>query len=520
MALDCKDEAGPVLVDGTVLFQQSHVRQLASFARLVIPHFSRLQVSLVRHLKGLGWAPEILESGCKAFGQISSGAAAQMISRKASLDAFFEQVAYNSRRLAKLNVPPADVVSALGFYERQVDRVLARHARNAADDVVSARQRLHIGSVLTVNNAYYQVRESETQAFFGLLRAEADATNTEDLLKRFIAILTRTFRADAGRLIPGTDRLKLPPATARSLREPRFILSGSPEESAILDPGIRGAYASYWSIPYFSGKRMAGLLQFGFATRYEWLPRELNLVHAFTERCVRAVERSSLVRELSAREEQVRSLAGHLMQAEEDERRRVSRELHDETGQSLLFLRLQLEMLEKSAPAELRGKVEEARGIVERIIGEVRRIIGALSPSVLEQLGLAAALRQLTARFCEVHPIDVRLRIPRVCDGVPRQQAVAVYRVLQECYQNIAKHSQAARVNVFLRMTDRSLELKVEDDGIGFDVETAVKLPDSFGLKGMRERITLLGGHFQLESGPGAGATALIRIPLSGKHPS
>ena len=125
---------------------------------------------------------------------------------------------------------------------------------------------------------------------------------------------------------------------------------------------MRGIFQSYWSIPFFSGGRLAGLIQFGFPTPYRWLPRELDLLDAFAERCLRGAERARLIRDLAAREERVRSLAAHLLQAEEEERRRISRELHDEAGQSMLFLRLHLEMLEKDAPPDLQPKLAEARG--------------------------------------------------------------------------------------------------------------------------------------------------------------
>ena len=100
---------------------------------------------------------------------------------------------------------------------------------------------------------------------------------------------------------------------------------------------------------------MAGLLQLAFSTEYHWLPRELELLDAAAERCMRAAEKARLVEDLARREEQVRQLSEHMMQIEEEERRRISRELHDEAGQSLLCIRLKLEMLGKTAPENLRA---------------------------------------------------------------------------------------------------------------------------------------------------------------------
>jgi signal transduction histidine kinase len=244
------------------------------------------------------------------------------------------------------------------------------------------------------------------------------------------------------------------------------------------------------------------------------LPRELDLLEAFAERCLRAAERARLIEDLAARERQVRSLAAHLLQAEEEERRRISRELHDEAGQSLVFLRLHLEMLEKTAPADVQPKLAEARGVAERIIAEIRRIIAALNPSAVDELGLPAAIRHLSARFRKLYPIKLCLRLAPYSARLPRDAETAIYRVVQECYQNIAKHSRASRVNLLLRSTDTLLELKIEDDGVGFDVDRAVAQPKSFGLKGMRERVALMGGCLEIRGSPGHGATISMRLPI------
>ena len=192
---------------------------------------------------------------------------------------------------------------------------------------------------------------------------------------------------------------------------PCYIAAGSRDEGLVLDEGMRGVFQSYWSIPFFSGGHLSGIIQFSFPKPYRWLPRELDLLHAFAERCLRGAERARLIQDLAAREEQVRSLAAHLLQAEEEERGRLSRELHDEAGQSMLFLRLHLEMLEKSAPPDLRPKLAEARCVTERIIAEIRRIIAALHPTAVEELGLPAAIRHLSARFRKLYPIQLRLRL-------------------------------------------------------------------------------------------------------------
>jgi signal transduction histidine kinase len=473
-----------------------------------------LDAALRRHLKAAGPAGPCDARQLKPLSLITSGAAARLACAGRPAADFFEQVAYNSRRLAKLNVPPMHVVEALREYDREIDLLLAKRYPRQRAALQSARQQLHFRTLLAVNKAYYQVREAETQAFYSLLRAEMEATGLDDLLHRFILILTRAFRAQAGRMIPCGDHPPMASGALKRLSRPCYIAAGSRDEELVLDRSMRGVFQSYWSIPFFSDGRLRGLVQFGFRTPYRWLPRELDLLHAFAERCLRGAERVRLIQDLAAREEQVRSLAAHLLQAEEDERRRIGRELHDEAGQSMLFLRLHLEMLEKSAPADLRPKLAEARGVTERIIAEIRRIVTALNPLAVEELGLPAAIRHLSARFRKLYPIKLRLRLTPYGARLPRAIETAVYRVVQECYQNIGKHSEASRVNLLLRSTDTLLELNVEDDGIGFEVDRAVAQPKSFGLNGMRERIALLGGRLEIHSSPGHGATIAMRLPI------
>jgi len=296
------------------------------------------------------------------------------------------------------------------------------------------------------------------------------------------------------------------------LSRPRYIALGGQKEEPLLDPRWRGRYCSAWSIPLSAGRRPAGVMQFGFSQEYRWLPRELRLLGAAGELCRLACQKARLMEELAAREKQVRALAGHLLQVEEAERRRISRELHDEAGQLLLYLRLQLEKLEGLAPAELKSGLAEARGLVEQTIVEIRRLLADLSPAALEQLGLGVALRQLVNRFRRLHSIPVALHLSGL-GRLPSRIETVLYRLLEECLNNIARHSSARSVMVSLRRDDRRLQLRVQDDGVGFDLEEALHKQDSFGLAGMRERVALLGGTCQFSSRPGRGATVAIRLP-------
>jgi signal transduction histidine kinase len=161
----------------------------------------------------------------------------------------------------------------------------------------------------------------------------------------------------------------------------------------------------------------------------------------------------------------------------------------------------------------------------------MRRLIAALSPAVLEQLGLGAALRQLVNRFRRLHPIRVRLLLSRL-GRLPQHTEIIIYRLVQECCNNIAKHSQASNVNISVSSSDGWVRLAVEDNGVGFKVEEALARKDSFGLSGMRERVALLGGRFEVRSHPRngngspdrvrkrRGTKILIRLPVAKEPPA
>lgn len=456
--------------------------EVAALAELGRAKLARLDAAFRRLLAARGFgAAEV-----KALAAIAPGAAA-----RGPLEDFFEQVGYSGRRLAKLNVPPEEAARALEAYGVPSDR-------------------LHLATLLALNDAYYQVREGETQAFYGLFRAEAAARDVEELLLGAVAVLTRALGAQAGRLAPagGVDR-----ALLGRLGRPRYIERRGLD--LILDPALRGGYASYWSVPFKAGGKVGAVAQFAFTKPYPWLPRELQLLEAAAEWCLAAIERQRLLADLAAREAELRRLAADLIAVEERERRRISRELHDEAGQSLMLLRLELEKLERAAPERAQAhRLAEVRGIAERTIAEIRRTIAALSPAVLEQLGLAAALRHLAAWLEKTAGVRARVRVSLPQGRLAVQMETVVYRLAQECSSNIARHAGARHVNLSLDASDRWVELKVCDDGLGFDVEAALRKRQSFGLAGMRERVALLRGTLKIASEPGRGATIAARLPL------
>jgi signal transduction histidine kinase len=527
-------QASPELADAADVLSDQLRIHLQRLARFLEPHAAKIDRRFVTRLREMGFEPQQRT----ALIAITPGAAARVLVRDLPALKFIEQVEYNGRRLAKLNLPPSAILEALQEYDRLLAPVLEELLPDEHANFQWVRDQLHFCVILTLNNAYYQVREAETQAFYELFRVELESRNLEELLRRFLETLVHVCRADAGRLYmlnedatqwvlragsPEMPALSVPnrPGLVKKLSKQRY-LNGDPRfADALLEESWHSRFPSCWSIPLAADGRTAGVMQFGFAKAYEWLPREQELLAAAAERCLMAAEKARLVEDLAQREEQVRRLAEHMLHVEEMERRRISRELHDEAGQSLLCIRLQMELLEQDLPdgeGEWKTKLRDAREMTERTILEMRRLIAALSPAVLEQLGLGAALRQLVNRFQRLYPTcEVKLQLAKM-GALTQQIEVIAYRLLQECFNNIGKHSGATQVNISLISADGRLRLVVDDNGVGFHIEEAFAKRESFGLSGMRERVALLGGEFRVESrteGAKKGTKISIELPIA-----
>ena len=526
-------QLAPELADAADVLSDQLRTHLQRLAVLLEPHTEKIERKFLNRLQRLGFEPKQRV----ALSAITPGAAARVLAQGHPALKFIEQVEYNGRRLAKLNLPPSAILEALEEYDLVLTPTIQHLIPEEHSNFQWVREQLHFCVILTLNNAYYQVREAETQAFYELFRIELEAKNLEELLRRFLESLVHVCRADAGRLYmlnedasewvlkaaspkPEPFSAKNQAGLIKKLSKPRFLNGSAHGTGVLLDETWHDRFKCCWSIPLAAGGRTAGVMQFGFSKFYEWLPREQELLAAAAERCLMAAEKQRLLEDLAQREEQVRRLAEHMLHVEEIERRRISRELHDEAGQSLLCIRLQMELLEQDLPetgGEWKTKLRDAREMTERTILEMRRLIAALSPAVLEQLGLGAALRQLVNRFQRLHPCRVRLQLSRM--GVlPQQLEIIAYRLVQECFNNIGKHSAARHVNVSLTSADGMLKLTVEDNGVGFHVEEALAKRESFGMSGMRERVALLGGNFAVESrmeGPKRGTKISIELPIA-----
>jgi two-component system sensor histidine kinase UhpB len=232
---------------------------------------------------------------------------------------------------------------------------------------------------------------------------------------------------------------------------------------------------------------------------------------------------NTMLDEVERYEEQVRALSGRLIYAQEDERQRIARELHDDTGQVLTLLLIRLKLLETHPGAEAIGpQLTELRGIVTGAIDQVRRLALNLRPPTIDQLGLYPSLRSLVTTFSESTGIQTTLRLPRARVTLAPERTLAVYRVVQEALTNAAKHADAHHVTITVAVDDGVLRVHVTDDGRGFIPDSLMNRPGQrhdggagVGLFGMEERARLAGGSLQVRSAPGRGATVSLRAPLA-----
>jgi signal transduction histidine kinase len=231
---------------------------------------------------------------------------------------------------------------------------------------------------------------------------------------------------------------------------------------------------------------------------------DLRLAETLAARAAVAVDLSERVS---------RDAVRRVVEAQELERARLARELHDETGQALTSILLGLKPLEQTAANdEARAAVASLRELVVSTLQEVRRLAVELRPSALDDFGLASAVERLAASFRDQADLQVDFEAQLGEERLPREVETALYRIIQEALTNILKHAGASRVSILLTRRDGSAAAIVEDDGSGFD--PSATSDDGLGLVGMRERVGLVGGRLRIESTSGSGTTVRAEVPL------
>lgn len=268
------------------------------------------------------------------------------------------------------------------------------------------------------------------------------------------------------------------------------------------------------------------LIEYKLRINKDWNFFECNMVPLGETKVIamarNITQRKQIEETLVRSEEQLKSYAAHLQNIREEERILLSREIHDELGQILVAIKIDLGLLSlkasdhfgKNTSAGFTAQLEHLADLVDKTIKTTRRIMTDLRPEVLDVLGIKDALKQQLTKFAERNELKCTFEDKSFVFELDPQQSLTLFRILQESLTNIVKHAKASEVKVKLLQTNDSLQLSISDNGIGFNSQSATKL-ESYGLIGMKERAFLINGNLSVTSKKNAGTTIKIEIPYN-----
>jgi PAS domain S-box-containing protein len=323
-------------------------------------------------------------------------------------------------------------------------------------------------------------------------------------------------RASDGTIMSKFARMAVPldsPIAGRVLKEGRAVIvddvasANAPQWHEVMkEAGV--SMISAMGAPMMVEGTLTGVVVVVSEKSRKFTEDDLDLLRVVADRVAPVIERNRLMEIVRAGRERLELLSRRLLTVQEEQRRRVAIELHDELGQILTAVKIDLQ----STPAKLADAVEN----VDRAMKTVRDLALELRPAMLDDLGLAAALRWYADRFAQQTGVTMHIAIEEVCD-LTFERATSCFRVAQEALTNIARHAAAKNVWLDLHRAPSALELSIRDDGMGFDVDAARERAAhgaSLGIVGMQERASLAGGTIEIRSTPGKGTEIRARFPI------
>lgn len=296
-----------------------------------------------------------------------------------------------------------------------------------------------------------------------------------------------------------------------------------PDTGALPDwrsPGGRSEEASWLGVPLFARGTVAGLFALSKQEARYFNDEHVRVAEALSSQASVAVENAILFEQMQAATERMQTLSRRLVEVQENERRTVARELHDEAGQALVSLRYGLQLLERETGGDgVAARVAELKQTTDAVIDSLHRLAGALRPASLDLVGLDAALRQYLRSIESKWGLTVRFKARGLKEErLPAAVETALYRVVQEAVTNVVRHAAATRIDVLVERRDGRVMAMVEDNGDGF-VPAIAGETERLGLVGMRERAEALGGTLTIESAPGEGTTIAVEVACGDPHP-
>jgi PAS domain S-box-containing protein len=285
---------------------------------------------------------------------------------------------------------------------------------------------------------------------------------------------------------------------------------------AVVEEGLK----AFSAVPLKSKEKVVGVLTIASRKPRLFSEQEVRLLAALGHQLGVVIENAELYQKLQLKEQVHAELLRRIITAQEDERRRIARELHDVTSQALATLAVRVESLASvtgAAPADMEAHLKETRQLLTATSKEVHRLIFDLRPSLLDDLGLAAALRSCAHSLLDPAGIEVHLEVVGEENRLSPTVEIAVFRIVQEAVTNVASHSRAESAYISLEFKEKCIVAQVEDDGTGFEmpqIGTSEGARDRVGLLGMKERAELLGGKLTIDTEPGKGSRITTEIPI------
>jgi signal transduction histidine kinase len=296
----------------------------------------------------------------------------------------------------------------------------------------------------------------------------------------------------------------------------RALASGRPE-LAHRTPGSAD-YALAAALPVLRGDVVTGALLIVGDARDPFAALDSRFLVALGQQVGAALENADLDRRLAARTSELERLAARMIHQHEDERRRLSRELHDETAQVFSAVKLEMGLAREAAGTDLQPRLDRALHLIDAGIRSIRSLTNDLRPSLLDELGLLPALRALVRDRDARRDLAIGFDAPAALPALSREAELAIFRTLQEALVNVIRHANASRVDARLTVRDGQVELEVTDDGAGLPAGARLEQFERdghMGLAGMRERILSLGGTVVVGTAPTGGVRLVARIPAA-----
>jgi PAS domain S-box-containing protein len=270
------------------------------------------------------------------------------------------------------------------------------------------------------------------------------------------------------------------------------------------------------AIPMIANENAIGLVTIARMTPEPFSREHIQLAEAIVAQATVAVQNAWLFEQVRAGHERLQTLYHRLVDVQENERRHIARELHDDTSQALASTMISLRLLEQDADlAEpLRVRIRKEKEAIDRVLENLHRLAVNLHPAALDLLGLVASIEQLVNDYVEHYGMNIQFKATGFTEGIrlPIELETTVYRIVQEALNNVVRHAKTNNVDVIIEMRDKKVTAMVEDDGVGYDLNSA-RSGSQLGLISMQERAQMAGGTLRIESKIGGGTTVVVEIP-------